>query len=115
MTLSSYDAVIEDSGHEARGRERQALNHGIDLLRQLQSGELSPPEDTEALLFVRRLWTFFVQDLSSDRNGLPDKLRADLISIGLWVIKEADRIRQEKSTDVGELLGINVIIRDALA
>ncbi|MGO4711827.1 flagellar biosynthesis regulator FlaF [Bradyrhizobium sp. 2TAF24] len=115
MTLSSYDAVIEDGGQEARGREREALNHGINLLRQLQSGQLAPPEDTEALLFVRRLWTFFVQDLSSERNGLSEKLRADLISIGLWVIKEADRVRQEKSTDVAELLGINIIIRDALA
>jgi len=42
-------------------------------------------------------------------------LRAELISIGLWIIKEADRIRQEKATDVDELLAINVLIRDALA
>jgi len=56
-----------------------------------------------------------VQDLSSSGNGLPEKLRADLISIGLWIIKEADRIRQDKSTDVAELVTINTIIRDALA
>jgi flagellar biosynthesis activator protein FlaF len=115
MTLSSYDAVIEDSGREARTREQQALNHGIDLLTRLQSGELPPPEDTEALLFIRRLWAFFVEDLSSARNGLPEKLRAELISIGLWIIGEADRVRQEKSSDVAELVAINVIIRDALA
>jgi flagellar protein FlaF len=115
MTLSSYDAVIEDSGREARAREQQALSHGIDLLKRLQCGELPPPEDTEALLFMRRMWTFFVQDLSSARNGLPENLRAELISIGLWIIKEADRIRQEKSTDVGDLLAVNAIIRDSLA
>lgn len=115
MTLSSYDAVIEDGGREARAREQQALNHGIDLLRRLQGGDLAPPEDAEALLFIRRIWTFFVEDLSSARNGLPEKLRADLISIGLWIIREADRIRQEESSDVAELVAINVIIRDALA
>jgi flagellar biosynthesis activator protein FlaF len=115
MTLSSYDAVIEDSGREARAREQQALDHGIDLLRRLQNGELPPPEEAEALLFIRRLWAFFVEDLSSARNGLPEKLRAELISIGLWVVREADRIRQEKSGDVAELIAINVIIRDALA
>jgi flagellar protein FlaF len=115
MTLSSYDAMIEDSGREARGREQQALNHGIDLLKQLQGGDLAPPDDAEALLYIRRLWTFFVQDLSSPRNGLPEKLRADLISIGLWVIREADRIRQDKATDIDELLAINTVIRDALA
>jgi len=115
MTLSSYEAVIEDSGREARAREQQALSHGIDLLKRLQGGGLLPPEETEALLYIRRMWAFFVQDLSSSRNGLPEKLRADLISIGLWIITEADRIRQQKSTDVDELVAINTIIRDALA
>jgi flagellar protein FlaF len=115
MTLSSYDAVIEDSGTEARAREQQALSHGIDLLKRLQDGGLLPSEQIEALLYMRRLWTFFVQDLSSSRNGLPEKLRAELISIGLWVITEADRIREQKATDVDQLIAINAIIRDALA
>ena len=64
MTLSSYDAVIEDSAREARGREQQALNHGIALLKRFQSGDIPPSEGAEALLYIRRLWTFFVEDLS---------------------------------------------------
>jgi|SRR4051812_42197444 flagellar protein FlaF len=115
MTLSSYEAEIEDSGREARAREQQALNHGINLLKRLQSGDLLPSDEIDALLYIRRLWTFFVQDLSSPRNGLPEQLRADLISIGLWIIKEADRIRQQKSGDVDDLVAINTVIRDALA
>ena len=115
MTLSSCDAVIEDSAREARGREQQALNHGIALLKRFQSGDIPSSEGAEALLYIRRLWTFFVEDLSSPRNGLPEKLRAELISIGLWIIGEADRIRQQGSTDVAELVTINTVIRDALA
>jgi flagellar protein FlaF len=107
--------MIEDSGREARDREQQALNHGIGLLKRLQVGELSPPEAVEALLYIRRLWAFFVQDLASARNGLPEKLRADLISIGLWSIREADRIRENKTTDVDDLLEINLVIRNSLA
>ncbi len=109
-----YDAVIEDSGNAARARERQALTLGIDMLKQVQSGGLPPTEETEALLYMRRLWTFFVQDLASPQNGLPEKLRAELISIGLWIIKEADRIREEKSTEVTDLVLINTVIRDSL-
>ncbi|MCK9908102.1 flagellar biosynthesis regulator FlaF [Microbacteriaceae bacterium K1510] len=109
-----YDAVIEDSGHEARARERLALSRGIDLLKQLQGGGLLPGEETEVLLYIRRLWTFFVQDLASPQNGLPDKLRAELISIGLWIIKEADRLREQKSTDVTDLVLVNTVIRDSL-
>jgi flagellar protein FlaF len=115
MTLSSYDAVIEDGAREARGREQQALNHGIALLKRFQSGDIPSSDGAEALLYIRRLWTFFVEDLSSPRNGLPEKLRAELISIGLWIIGEADRIRQQGSTDVAELVAINTVIRDALA
>lgn len=114
MTFSAYDTEIEDSSREARARERQALNHGIDLLQQLQRRELQSHEETEALLYIRRLWTFFVQDLSSSQNGLPEKLRAELISIGLWIIKEADRLREEKTGDVTELVLINSVIRDSL-
>ena len=115
MTLSSYDAMIEDSGREARDREQEALNYGIVLLRKLKAGDLSPTEAAQALFYIRRLWAFFVQDLSSPRNGLPEKLRADLISIGLWAIREADRIREDKTTDVDDLLEINLVIRNALA
>lgn len=115
MTISSYDAVIEDSAQEARRREQQALSHGINLLKRFQSGDLPSSEGAEALLYIRRLWTFFVEDLANPRNGLPEKLRAELISIGLWIIGEADRIRQQGSTDVAELVGINTVIRDALA
>ena len=115
MTMSSYEAMIEDSGSEARAREQEALNYGIGVLKKLQVGDLSPIEAVEALLYIRRLWAFFVQDLASPRNGLPEKLRADLISIGLWAIREADRIREDKTTDVDDLLEINLVIRNALA
>lgn len=114
MTFSAYDTEIEDSSREARARERQALSYGIDLLKQVQRSELEPQDEAEALLYIRRLWTFFVQDLSNSQNGLPEKLRAELISIGLWIIKEADRARQEKSRDVTELVLINSVIRDSL-
>lgn len=115
MTYSNYDTIIEDSGREARSREQRALDHGVDLLRRMQSGDLPAPEASEALLYIRRLWAFFVEDLASPRNGLPEKLRAELISIGLWIIKEADRVRQDEATDVEELMAINIVIRDALA
>ena len=50
MTFSSYDTVIEDSAHEARSREQRALDHGVDLLKRLQSGGLQAAEGAEALL-----------------------------------------------------------------
>jgi flagellar protein FlaF len=114
MTFEAYETVVEDSGQEARGRERQALSLGIDRLERLQQGRFSIEDQVQSLLYVRRLWTIFIEDLAHPENALPEKLRADIISIGLWVVKEADRLREEKSNDVMQLIEINRLIRDAL-
>jgi flagellar protein FlaF len=115
MTWEAYETVAEDSGLEARGRERMALSQGIDRLERIGKGGLLSAEDRiETLLYVRRLWAIFIEDLSHPENGLPEQLRADIISIGLWVIKEADRLREERSSDVMQLVEINRVIRDAL-
>ena len=114
MTWDAYETVVEDSGHEARSRERQALSLGIDRLEQLHKGAFSNEDLIESLLYIRRLWTILIEDLAHPENGFPEKLRADIISIGLWIVKEADRLREERSNDVMPLIEINSLIRDAL-
>ena len=114
MTLASYDAEIEDSGSEARSRERRAIDHGIGLLQKVQAGELTLPEQADAFFYIRDLWAFFVQDLANPRNGLPEQLRAQLISVGIWIVKEAERNREAQLSDVADLVAINVVIRDSL-
>ena len=114
MTFGAYETVVDDSSSEARGRERQALSIGIDRLERLQQGFFTSEDRIESLLYVRRLWAIFIEDLSHPDNGLPDQLRADIISIGLWVVKEADRLREEKSNDVVQLIEVNAMIRDVL-
>jgi flagellar protein FlaF len=114
MTFEAYEAVVEDSGLEERRRERQVLSLGIDRLERIQKGGFSYEELVQSLLYIRRVWTIFIEDLAHPDNGLPEKLRADIISIGFWVIKEADRLREEKSGDVMQLIEINQLIRDAL-
>ena len=114
MTWNAYETVVEDSGQEARSRERQALNLGIDRLERLHEGAFSNEDLIESLLYIRRLWTVLIEDLGHPENGFPDKLRADIISIGLWIVKEADRLREERSNDVMPLIEVNSLIRDAL-
>ncbi|MCC8938236.1 flagellar biosynthesis regulator FlaF [Bradyrhizobium sp. Arg68] len=114
MTFEAYETIAEDSSLEARSRERQALTIGIDRLERLQDGVFSNADLVESLLYIRKLWTLLIEDLAHPDNGLPDKLRADIISIGLWVIREADRLRETRSNDVVRLVEINRLIRDAL-
>ena len=114
MTFEAYEMVVEDSSGEARARERHVLSAGVDRLERLRNESFSDEELIESLLYIRRMWAVFIEDLSHPENGLPEKLRADLISIGLWAIKEADRLREGRSNDVAQLIDINRLIRDAL-
>jgi flagellar protein FlaF len=45
---------------------------------------------------------------------LPLNLRADLISIGIWVLKEAERIRMRHSDNFQGIADVITIIRDGL-
>lgn len=101
-----YAEVLDDSPKAARERERKALEHCIALLRTAQERGARSREAIEAVLFVRRLWSTLIEDLASAQNDLPQTLRADLISVGLWVMREAENIRLEKSDNFGDLIEV---------
>jgi flagellar protein FlaF len=89
----AYNDIIEDSPRAMRAQERQALNSIIVLLREASLKGARSLEAVNALYQLRRLWAVFMDDLKSPENGLPPSLRARLISIGIWVNKEIDRLR----------------------
>jgi len=114
MYQFSYADVQEDGVAEAREREREAINHSIALLTAAKSSGLESRDAIDAVYFVSRLWVRFVEDLASPENQLSQELRANLISIGIWIIKEAERIRQRKSDNFQGIIDISTIIRDGL-
>jgi flagellar protein FlaF len=97
-----------------RARERQAMDRAIALLRAAQDKGHGSREMVDALFYLRRLWSIFLNDLNNPENELPPQLRAGLISIGIWVNKEIERIRTGKTKDLTAMIEINEIIRDGL-
>ncbi len=114
MYQFTYAEVVEDSPQEMRARERDALDRAVDLLRRAEEAGVRSPEAQDALVYTRRLWTIFLDDLSSNGNELPEALRAQLISIGIWTIKEIERLRTGAADSFADLVEINAIIRDGL-
>src|SRR5215510_14672145 len=114
MTWDAYAAVAEESGQETRVRERELFNRGIERLERINDAAFQYAELVDALVYIRRLWTVFIEDLAQPDNALPEQLRAHIISIGLWVIREADLIQEKRSGDVTQLIEINRLMRDAL-
>lgn len=114
MYQHSYAEVLEDDQAEARRNEAYALDHAATLL--LGAADLPHPsmEGVQALHFTRRLWTAFITELAAPENALPQELRANLISIGIWILKEADAIRLNKSANYAGIADICSIVRDGL-
>ena len=114
MYRFSYAEVLEETPQTARERERMAMEHAINLL---QAGAKSGPdsrEAVEALHFCRRLWALLIEDLGHPENQLPDKLRADIISIGLWIMKEAEEIRQGRSENFQGIIDVTKSLSEGL-
>ena len=63
---------------------------------------------------MRRLWGYLIEDLAKPDNDLPKNLRAELISIGLWIMREAEQIRLEASSNFKGLIEVSTAIRDGL-
>ena len=110
----AYNDIVDDSPQAMRAQEGRALDQVLELLRTAAKAGHGSRELVTALSQLRRLWSVFLDDLNSPEDGLPDALRAGIISIGIWVNKEIDRIRSGATYHLSPLIEINQIIRDGL-
>lgn len=115
MYRFSYAEVLEDTPQTARQRERIALEHSIELLQAAEQKGANSREAVDAIYYLRRLWAVFIEDLAKPENELPKGLRADLISVGLWLMREADEIRQGRSTNFKGLIDVSRLVAEGLA
>lgn len=115
MYQASYAEVVADSAGSARAHEWRALDKAVVLLRSADGSQPTSPVRREALVYTSQLWGFFIKSLASPDNDLPDQLRADLMSVGLGVMKEAGRADTDEQTNFAWLAEICGIVRDGLA
>jgi flagellar protein FlaF len=114
MYRFSYAEVIEDSSRDCRQREFELFERAIQLMRAAEGLPSQSPEMINAIVFVQRLWTFLIKDLGHPENALPDKLKGQLISIGLWVMRESDRVVRGEQSSLEALIDINSMIQEGL-
>lgn len=110
----SYTETMDEICADERLNEVEALNIVIAKLETARAKGARSVEAIDALYYTRRLWAFFMENLADEANALPTTLRAELISVGIWVVKEAERLRQDEIESFDDLIQINGIIRDSL-
>lgn len=114
MYQARYDEIIEDDQSAARRIEVQAFDRCIGLLGKAEAAGVQSRECVEALHWTRQLWQILLTALADDGNALPADLRARLISIGLWILKEVEAIRLGHSDNFVGIAEICTTVRDGL-
>lgn len=110
-----YAEAVDEAPKVARERERELLLRAVKKLAIAKTKGPASNESSKAMSFLRELWGAFIRDLSNDENALPLELRASLISIGLWMGREADIVDAGHSCNYDLLIEINQLIADGLA
>ncbi|KQP93191.1 MULTISPECIES: flagellar biosynthesis regulator FlaF [unclassified Methylobacterium] len=114
MYQFSYAEIMEEAPAIARERERAAFDRAIDLLRIADRPDAQQTDRASAAGFLQSLWGVLIEDLSSEDNGLAPDLRADLVSIGLWSMHEANAVIAAPERTLSSLIAVNTAIRDGL-
>jgi flagellar protein FlaF len=111
MYQSAYAEITENSPSHSRDREREAMDRSISLLQAASRKNHFSREAVDAIQFTNQLWSTLITDLSSPENQLSDQLRASLISVGLWILGETDKIRRNASLNFQGIIDITCTIR----
>lgn len=114
MYKISYADVLEDRPNEAREREYEAIDRSIELMQRAEAAGVNSIEAIEAVTYVNRLWSMLIEDLGKSDNDLPDQLKANIISIGIWLMKQAEAARSGQLESFKGMISISEAIRDGL-
>ncbi len=112
MIVLRYSEIDEDSAVDARARERELLDRSIDLLTKARDEGTNSMATVEAIHFTVRFWSMILEDIASPENSFTEELRAGIISVGIWILKECERIRQGESDNFTGVIDVTKIIRE---
>jgi flagellar protein FlaF len=85
MSLQAYQKAQRSAEHPRDTEYRLFAQVTQALIEANKVGRNNIPQFVDALDWNRRLWSALAIDCSSKGNQLPDALRAQIISLSLWV------------------------------
>ncbi len=113
MSLTAYTRAQRATGTPRDNEYRLFADVTRALIDAGASGKRDP-KFFDALDWNRRLWSTLSTDCSSAGNKLPRQLRAQIISIGIWVSKYTSMVALDRA-DIDALININRTIMEGLA
>jgi flagellar protein FlaF len=114
MSLQAYQQV------SARAESPRDLEYRLfgQVTRALMEAAETDPSDfktrIDALDWNRRLWSTLASDCASPENALPVPLRAQMISLSLWVNRHTSAVMRREE-EIAPLIDINRMIMQGLS
>lgn len=84
------------------------------LMAAAEAGESDTATRIDALDWNRRLWSVLASDCADPANSLPVELRAQIISLGIWVNRHSSAVMRREE-DFAPLIDVNRIMMQGLA
>lgn len=94
---------------DPRQTESQIFRRVTDQLKQAASNERRDESYHRAVLDNRRLWSALAGDVSDPSNMLPEDLKSNLLSLAVWVEREASAAHSGQA-DIRTMVEINEAI-----
>ena len=111
----AYKNVAKETA-SARDLEASLLLKSAAQFQAIRDGwDRRKVDLNDALLFNRKLWTFFIDAVTRDDNPLPIAIRQNVASLGLFVIGRTITLTSNPQPDgLGTLININRKIASGL-
>jgi flagellar protein FlaF len=113
MSIKAYQRAATQA-ENPRELEYRAFGQVTAGLVRIKDAELPPASVAEVLDANRKLWNLLSADCSASENALPMSLRAQIISLALWVARYSSAVMRE-GADVEPLIDINRTMMEGLA
>ena len=112
MTVKAYQStqrVTEDS----RAMEYRLFGQVTGALIDARKNGTKGGPLAEVLDWNRRMWRTLASDCMDERNRLPEGVRAQIVSLSLWIAKYSKRVMRE-GAPVDPLIEVNRTIMQGL-
>jgi flagellar protein FlaF len=112
MTVKAYQRTLRVT-ENPRATEYRLFGQVTGALIEARDRKASGGPLAEALDWNRRVWQTLANDCLDDRNALPKPLRAQIISLSMWIVKYSKKVMRERAS-LDPLIEINRTIMQGL-
>lgn len=114
MSIRAYQQAAARAENPRQTEHRLLAQVTRALLAARAKGRAELGALADALDWNRRVWSTFATDCAASDNGLPDSLRAGIISLSIFVSRHSSAVLRE-GADIDPLIDINRTVMQGLS